>query len=205
MIPGQETSRLSPLFRVGLILAAVCLGLVHFFPMWRITLWAPQYPEGLNLYIWANKLTGDLQTVNILNHYIGMAPIQAEAFPEMKFFLPVFDGLAVFALLIAIFGRSKLLYAWTLGIVGFATWALYDFWAWEFKFGHELSPDAAIKMDDMVYQPPLIGQKEFLNITAESWPAIAGYGFTAAVLAALVMTFWQLFRSRQSGPKASAA
>lgn len=183
--------KLSPVFRVCLVIAAALLGMVHFFPLWKISLWAPQYPEGLNMFIWSSHLSGDVQTVSTLNHYIGMAPIHQDAFAEMKYFPLIFDGLAVWALLTAVIGRRELFFGWVAGLAGFSLWSLYDFWAWEYKFGHELSADAPMSMEGMVYQPPLIGEKQFLNVTATSWPDWAGLAFaivvTGAVVTAIVM------------------
>ena len=75
----------------GLMFFASMLMLLLFaFPIWNITLEAPQYPEGIKMYIWINKITGNdeftLQNVNILNHYIGMKPITPESIPELTYF-----------------------------------------------------------------------------------------------------------------------
>ncbi|PKL87902.1 MAG: hypothetical protein CVV23_13145, partial [Ignavibacteriae bacterium HGW-Ignavibacteriae-2] len=65
--------------RALIIFASILLIGVFFFPIWRIDLNAPQYPEGIGLRIWVNKITGandfDLQNINKLNHYIGMKKI----------------------------------------------------------------------------------------------------------------------------------
>lgn len=182
------TSRCLLLFSSGLLLTT------FFFPLWRIDLWAPQYPEGLSISIWSSKLTGDIKTINILNHYIGMAPIQEESFPELKIFPKIFALLILFGLIASLVGRQFLNQFWTLSLITFAIIAIYDFYRWEHKFGHELNPDAAIKMEDMVYQPPLIGEKMFLNISASSWPSIAGYGFAGAALLAILALAFDLFR-----------
>ena len=147
------------------------------------------------MQIWISKLTGDLQTINILNHYIGMSPIDENSFKELQIFPLVFGGLAVFGLIVTVFSKRILLYSWTLALIVFSCVALYDFWAWEYKFGHELNPDAAIKMEDMVYQPPLIGEKAFLNIVATSYPDIAGLGMMAAVALSISASVFCLRRA----------
>ena len=64
--------------------------LVFLFPLWSISLEAPQFPEGINMYIWVNQITGDtestLQNMNILNHYIGMQKIEPDSIPELQYF-----------------------------------------------------------------------------------------------------------------------
>jgi len=64
------------------------LVLMYFFPLWSISLQAPQYPEGLGLYININSIEGhkpnDLQSINGLNHYIGMKKIEPDSILELK-------------------------------------------------------------------------------------------------------------------------
>ena len=43
-----------------------------------------QYPEGLEMKIWLYKITGDVDKINGLNHYIGMKLIHEDEFPEFK-------------------------------------------------------------------------------------------------------------------------
>ncbi len=170
------------LYKIIIVFACGLMSLSFFLPLWKITIWAPQYPEGLSMQIWSHKFSGDVQTINILNHYIGMQMIQESSFPELKYFPTVFGVLIIFGLVVAFLNSKKLIYLWTVSVLSFAIWGLYDFWKWEYNFGHNLNPDAAIKMDDMTYQPPLIGTKEFLNIQASSWPDLAGYGFAISVV-----------------------
>jgi copper chaperone NosL len=47
---------------------------------------------------------------------------------------------------------------------------LADMYRWGYEYGHELDPKAAIKVEGMVYQPPLIGYKQLLNFLAYSGP-----------------------------------
>src|ERR1044072_4827052 len=81
---------LSSRARVAVLGAGVLLVIALFFPLWKITMFANQFPEGLRLSIYAHQLVGgnggtDLDGINILNHYIGMHEIQAADFVEMKF------------------------------------------------------------------------------------------------------------------------
>ena len=63
---------------------------------------------------------------------------------------------------------------------------MYDFWRWEYNYGHDLSPDAAIKVPGMSYQPPLIGFKQLLNFGAYSIPALGGWLFIASGILVLI-------------------
>ncbi len=176
--------------RWAVIIASTLLISVFFLPFWQITLIAPQYPEGLNMTIWIDKVTGDLRNINILNHYIGMRKIVPNEFPEFKIFGPVFIGLIVTGYLAALVNKKIILRSWVILLFGLAIAAGYDFYRWEYDFGHNLDPDAAIKAEGMTYQPPLIGVKYLLNIEAWSLPGLSGYAVLLATgLSALAMFF----------------
>lgn len=159
--------------------------------MWKIYLEAPQYPEGLELHIWINKLGGSsesvLQNFNILNHYIGMEPIHADSFAELKYMPYIVIFFMVTGVIVALLGKRKLVLYWVLllaigGAVGVA-----DFYYWLYKFGTNLSPEAPIKVPGMTYIPPLLGHKTLLNFNALSLPAWGSIGiFLAIVLGGLV-------------------
>src|SRR3954468_22867858 len=75
--------------RLLLLAAAFTIALSIFFPLWKMHLIAPQYADGLDLYIWSYKIQGGgyngqhLAEINGLNHYIGMKPIAQADFMEM--------------------------------------------------------------------------------------------------------------------------
>jgi copper chaperone NosL len=165
--------------RIGMAVAAVLLGVPFLKPLWHIGLIAPQYPEGLGLYIWINQITGqkpqDLDSINGLNHYIGMKEIVPESIPELRFMPYLVGGLLVLGLLTALAGKRPLLYAWTGLFVLLSLAGLADFWKWGYDYGHNLDPTAAIRVPGMAYQPPLIGAKQLLNFYATSWPAAGGW------------------------------
>ena len=177
---------MSKFSRVILIVAAVLLALAFFFPLWRIGLIAPQYPEGLSLHIWINKITGDIRTVNTLNHYIGMAKVEPDKIPELRLFPFFFGFFTVSGIIAAALNRRRLTQLWCIGLLAFAVTGLYDFYAWEYRYGHELSDDAPMKLEES-YQPPLIGTKQLANITASSWPDLGGYAFAGSAFLAFVL------------------
>jgi copper chaperone NosL len=188
------------LSRVLTAAASLALLLVYMFPLWRIELEAPQYPEGLGMRIWVNTVTGaqpnDLQNINGLNHYIGMKPIHPEAIPELQYMPLIVGALIVLGLATAVAGRRWLLYAWALAFITVAVAGLADFYAWLYDYGHNLDPHAAIQVPGMSYQPPLIGSRQILNFRAHSYPALGGWmAILAGTLAGIALTR-ELFRSR---------
>lgn len=175
--------------RILIILSAGLLVSSLFFPIWRIELDAPQYPEGLTIQIFSNGLKGDIEIVNGLNHYIGMKTLHSDEFPEFRI-LPIVIGIfAVAALFVAWSGKKKQLTVLLIGFVLFGVVAMADFWKWEYDYGHNLNPGAAIKVPGMAYQPPLIGFKQLLNFGAYSIPDIGGWMFIGAGLCFLIAMF----------------
>ena len=102
--------------RLVVALASLLLLALYLAPLWRIELVAPQYPEGLGLRIWVNQITGikpnDLNSINGLNHYIGMRAIEPASFPELRLMPRLVAAAVVLGLLVALAGRRGLLYAW---------------------------------------------------------------------------------------------
>ena len=164
------------MFSKGLLLIASVLLLSSiFFPLWRIELEAPQYPEGLVLQLHADKLAGDVDIINGLNHYIGMKTLHAENFFEFSVLKYIFIGFAVLGLIITFIGRKKTLYTFFISFIVFGILAACDFYRWNYEYGHDLNPNAAIKVPGMAYQPPLLGYKQLLNFGAYSIPDIGGF------------------------------
>ena len=173
-------TRLSQLSIYALLLAGISLIISIFVPIWRIDLDAPQYPEGLRLLIHANKLAGDVDIVNGLNHYIGMKTLHAEEFIEFTVLPYIIGFFACLSFLVAFKGNRKWVNFLLILFALFGVLAMYDFWRWEYEYGHNLDPNAAIIVPGMAYQPPLIGFKQLLNFGAYSIPDIGGWLFVAA-------------------------
>ena len=175
--------------RIGLLLASLSLLTVFFFPLWEIELSAPQYPEGLEMHIWINKLSGDVEIISGLNHYIGMRELHEEDFPEF-IYLPYIIGAFIFmGLLSAVLNRRWMLIGWSISYILFGIIAMADFYRWEYDYGHDLNPNAPIQIPGMSYQPPLIGYKQLLNFGAYSIPDVAGWVFIGCGLLASVFLY----------------
>ncbi|MEQ1797805.1 MAG: nitrous oxide reductase accessory protein NosL [Lacibacter sp.] len=190
-------NHLSPMARIASLICAVGLAIVIFVPMWRIDLTAPQYPEGLVLKIHANKLGGDVDIINGLNHYIGMRTLHANDFIEFTILPYIIGAFALIGLLAAFINRRWFFYTWTALYVLFGIVAMYDFYRWEYAYGHDLDPTAAIIVPGMAYQPPLIGFKQLLNFGAYSFPDVGGYIFIGVGLILVVVTFLEWKKARK--------
>lgn len=176
-----------------LIICGLALVAVLYVPLWRIDLVAPQYPEGLMLLIYPDKLGGNVDIINGLNHYIGMKTLHTADFFEFTILPYIIGFFALFFVVTGIIARKKLLYLLFVLFVSFGIIAMYDFWRWEYNYGHNLDPNAAIIVPGMAYQPPLIGFKQLLNFGAYSMPDKGGWIFVSAgaLLLFMVVVVWR--------------
>ncbi|HEX8038867.1 MAG TPA: hypothetical protein VF490_06935 [Chryseosolibacter sp.] len=182
--------KLTPLSRIIILVSALLMVTGYFVPLWRILMWAPQYPEGLAMKIWINNITGDVRIISALNHYIGMRHIEVSMFPEFDYLVYILAFLIGIGLLTALVNRRYLLVLFISLVVASGIAALIDFYLWGYDYGHNLDPHAAIVVPGMVYQPPLIGTKQLLNFTAFSGPDVGGWIFMAAgALAVLALVY----------------
>jgi len=171
----MNNSKISTLSKATLLLVMVLLIASIFVPMWRIELTAPQYPEGLLLQLHANKIGGDVDIINGLNHYIGMKTLHKEDFIEFTILPYIIGFFGLCALTVAVAAKKKGLYALFTSFILFGILAAVDFYRWNYEYGHNLDPNAAIKVPGMSYQPPLLGYKQLLNFGAYSVPDIGGW------------------------------
>ena len=188
--------------RILILIASLGLGLMFVLPVWRITLEAPQYPEGLGMVILIDDIAGvkehDLSNINNLNHYIGMRPILPDEIPELQYMPWIVGGLMLTGLLTSALGRRRMLYAWTAAIVSISAVGMVDFYKWEYDYGHNLDMEnAIIKIPGMSYQPPLIGSRQILNFTAHSWPGGGGWAGVFACGLAVALTGLEMRQARR--------
>ncbi len=193
-------NNISSVSKIFLLIAAAGLVMVLYTPIWRIELDAPQYPEGLRLTLYAKGLRGNVDIINGLNHYIGMKTLHSEDFFEFKVLPPIIIFFALAFILTAFLGKRKWLYTLFSTFVLFGVVAMIDFWRWEYDYGHNLNPDAAIIVPGMAYQPPLIGFKQLLNFGAYSIPDVGGWIFigVGVLLLFLVIKEWRTYKKNKS-------
>jgi len=180
-----------------MIIAAMLPLALFIFPLWKITLEAPQYPTPLGMYIHINDFADvnphDIKNINIMNHYVGMKYIP-EAIPEFKIFPIGIIITSVLGLIIGIFGNYKWFLGWLILMCVLSAAGLYDFYIWEHDYGHNLDPKAIMKFTNpdgtiMGFQPPLFGSKDILNFTAHSYPQLGAF-FLGIGMALSFVAYW---------------
>lgn len=185
------------IFRLLLAISLIAVIGCYYFPLWRIGLVAPQYPEGLTIYIWFNDIKGDVDIINGLNHYIGMKHIKVEMFPEFSFLKYVIAAFIIFGMFVVINGTQRWLKIFCIVILLGGITALADFYRWGYDYGHNLDPKAPIQVPGMAYQPPLIGYKDLLNFQALSMPDVGGWIVITVGIIAFCALFFEWFRDKK--------
>jgi len=168
---GNLNQPFRPAQRRWIFVAALVLIPVFFLPVlpvWTMKLWAPQYREGLTLTIYTNTIRGDVDKINTLNHYVGMRAITPNDFKEFSYMPQLLTGFGVMALLAGLTNRRWLAAMGWLLFTGFAVYMFYDYALWLHRYGHDLDPRAAIKLE--TFTPPLIGYAKMANFKVLSLP-----------------------------------
>lgn len=182
---GNKLSLISSLF-IGASAALIVVSM--FFPWWKMLFIAPQYPEGLNIIVYPNKLEGEIDIINGLNHYIGMSNFSEENFPELGYLIYIICGLGALTLITALLRNKQVLYG-LIGIfmIGGAA-GIWDLYSALKKYGTDLDPKAPIHMDPFV--PPIIGENTVANFITHS---ILGTGvyFVIAAFILLLIPLWK--------------
>jgi len=172
--------------RALLLAAALLVAVAGTTSLWDMTMFAPQYGDGLRLHIHSSRLEGgnrgqDLKEINLLNHYIGMHELSQESFTEFQWMPFMMGALALLFLRAAFFG--------TIGhivdvAVLFVYCSLFSLWSFAHKlwaYGHELAPNAPVKVAP--FMPPVFGRAQLANFEVYSYPGLGSYAFAAAALA----------------------
>ncbi len=182
--------------RALVVVAALLLGAVVLLPLWNLTMFAPQYPDGLRMDIYSYRLAGgndgqDVKEINLLNHYIGMKDLVAEDFTEFKWMPFVVGAIGLLLLRAAVHGRMMDLVDVTVLYAYFATFSLWSFGYKLYSYGHSLAPTAAVKVAP--FMPPMFGHRKLANFDVYSYPAVGSYLLAAVVvlLAAAIVLAWR--------------
>src|SRR5579884_447660 len=146
--------------RVDLIrfrLTAAALLLVSLFlQYWKITLFAPQYPHGLTVTAYVNRVGGQVAEVDILNQYIGMKPLEAAAPMEKRFGLFLIAAMALLVVA-AVKIHSPLAAGLSLPALLYPVVFLADLQYWLADFGLHLDPHAPLNLAVKPFVPRVLG------------------------------------------------
>jgi nitrous oxidase accessory protein len=177
--------------------AACLIALGSTLPLWTMTMRAPQYPAGLTLSAYGTGMAGDVSELNILNHYIGMPPLQAPPL-ETAIFPFAMAALIVLCLLSPL---HQMLRRTAIAAVGLAPIAMLADLQWRlYEFGHSLNPEAPIRLKEftpLIFGTTVMGN--FKSFGMVSWGLVC-----LAIAAVLLWTPGLLMRRRAARPGRTA-
>lgn len=182
-----ELSRVHPLrFRLPALLLVAAAGLLLislFRPYWKITMFAPQYPNGLTVTSYVNRVGGQIDEVNILNQYIGMKPLEDAAKFEKQLAGPMIVAMAL--LLVAAIKIHSPYAAWlALPVIFFPLGFLVDLQFWLANFGLHLDPHAPLNLSVKPFVPQILGVGYVGQFKSAAWPCS---GLILATIASILI------------------
>lgn len=188
-IARQPGFRLSTILLIG---AAALLVISIFLPYWRMRLNAPQYPNGLFVTVYVNRMVGDVAEIDGLNHYIGMAPLDQAAQIERSL-APIALAVIVLMVIGVAFIHSKWFALFAVPAMSFPLIFLADMWIWLWYYGNHLDPTAPLSSAIEPFTPAILGTG---HVGQFSTTATLQPGWYLALAAALMTAVGLHYRRR---------
>lgn len=189
--------------RLMVLVATLLLAATYVLPLWNLTMFAPQYPEGLRLDIFSYTLVGgnggqDVKEINVLNHYIGMRDLVNESFAEFQWMPFVIGAIGLLLLRAFVHGTAGALLDGTMVFMYFGAFSAWSFGYKLYQYGHDLAPDAAIKVAP--FMPPMFGYRQIANFEVYSYPRAGTYAMLGAIGLLVLALAWTWWSTRRAGP-----
>lgn len=181
-------------------LAGLLLVVSILVPFWRMTLLAPQYPQGLEVDAYLNRLEGDVREIDGLNHYIGMRPLGEAAQLERTVSIAAVLGIALLALG-AVYIHTRWAALLSLPALLFPFVFLADLAWWLRDFGTNLDPHAPLSSSIKPFVPPVLGTGTIGQFATVATP---GPGMILAWIASGLILVGLVFHRRAYKPLVDA-
>ena len=181
-VPREEKEAHGSRYRRPTILfsgAAFLLLVSVLLPYWVLQMSAPQFPKGLNVRAYLNRLEGDVLELEGLNHYVGLESFENGAVFERSIAIAaiiVLAGLLVAALVIHSRWVTVLVFRALVCPVVFVV--ALQYWLW--RYGHGLVPRAPLASAVGEFTPPIFGPAKIAQFETLALP---GWGFLLALTA----------------------
>lgn len=183
------------------LIAAVLLLVSINFPYWGMELQAPQYPEGLHMWVYVNRMTDDnaldtideVHEIDGLNHYIGMKSLCEAAIVERSLAIPGLSA-AVVLLAVAALWRRRWTWLLTLPTVTIPFVFLGVMALWLNYYGQSLDPYAPLSSAIQPFTPPVLGEGiigQFKTVAYVDTGWFLALGAAVLVGVAVVVRLWQ--------------
>lgn len=170
------------------------------YAYWHIVLHAPQYPRGLYIDVFVNKMEPKRNVFEVdgLNHYIGMIKLTEAAELERAVSVYALPLLAVLAFVPFVWKNR---WAWLLRVpmILYPIIFVADLFGWLYYAGHSLDPHAPMSSSISEFTPKIYGDGTIGQFRTSANFETGFYLALAAAVIALVVTIWEV-RSRNARP-----
>jgi hypothetical protein len=201
-IPGEELTQRRWRYTMPTVLLAIariCLLVSIFVPWWHMELDAPQYPQGLFLTAYVDRLEGDVREIDSLNHYIGMRPLHEAA--QLEKAASIWLIIAMVLLIeAAAFIHSRWAVLLAIPALLFPLGFLASLQYWLHTFGQNLDPTAALSSSVKPFTPTILGEG---GIGQFHTYAELGNGFWLATACSVLTAIAFIFHRRAYKPLVS--
>jgi hypothetical protein len=171
-----------------LMLAALLVMISMFLPYWSMTMIAPQYPDGLTVQVYVNRLEGDMQEVDSLNHYLGMPPLDEGG--QLERSISIYGIIAIGLLLIAtVFIHNQWAGVLAIPALTYPFVFLADLWWILYQYGHSIDPESALGGAVEPFTPPVLGTGGIAQFATTSRLEI-GMVFVIASVIVMLIGLW---------------
>jgi hypothetical protein len=154
---------------VVLMLASLLLTISLFVPYWSLTMKAPQYPQGLKATLFINRVEGDVEEIDGLNHYLGMPSLNEGGKIERQI---SFLAVVVMASLVlaAVLVHNRWAAVLALPAIIFPILFLADLKYILYTYGHSIDPHSALGQAIKPFTPPILGEGKIGQfVTLAEW------------------------------------
>lgn len=159
LLPDGTTRRLADYLIPStlLMLGALFLIVSMFLPYWSMTMTAPQYPKGLRVDVYVNRLEGDVHEIDALNHYLGMPSLDEGGKFERS--ISILSIVVLGLLLVAtVFVHNQWAAILAIPVFAFPLLFLADLYYILYTYGHSIDPQSALGGAIDPFTPPLLGE-----------------------------------------------
>lgn len=198
-VPREEMQQHAERYRIPTALfslAALLLLVSIFLPYWTLLLEAPQFPDGLRISAYVNRLEGDVVELEGLNHYVGLGSFEDGAVLERSIAIGavlVLGGLLAAAILF----HSRWVIIFTLPALLFPLAFIADLQWWLWRYGHNLDSSAPFADAVGEFTPPIFGAATIAQFDTLALP---GWGFVLAVIASVLTAVGLWYHRRAYKP-----
>jgi len=176
--------------------AALLLLVSLLLPYWVLELSAPQFPEGLTISAYVNRLEGDVVELEGLNHYVGLGSFEDGAVFERTIAIAAIIVLAGLVLA-ALYIHSRWVLLLVLPALLFPLIFMADLQFWLWNYGHNLDSAAPFAAAVGEFTPPLFGTAEIAQFDTLALP---GLGFILSLVASVLIITGLYFHRKAYKP-----